>query len=52
MLSSPGATSQSSMLDFLWGVQDSHGGAKARDSSQWPHSPLAARTREGMSCLA
>lgn len=44
--------SQSSMLDFLWGVQDSLGGAKSRDSSRRSHSPLAAQIREGMSCLA
>jgi len=52
MLSTLGATSQSSMLDFLWGVQDRLGGAKARDFSRLPHSPLASRTREGMECLA
>lgn len=44
--------SKSSMLDFLWGVQDSLGGAKSRDSSRLSHSPLAAKIRGGMSCLA
>lgn len=43
---------ESSMLDSLWGVQDSLGGAKYRDSSRLPHSPLAALIRGGMSCLA
>lgn len=43
---------ESSMLDSLWGVQDSLGGAKARDSSRRLHSPLAAKPGEGMSCLA
>lgn len=43
---------ESSMLDSLWGVQDRLGGAKTRDSSRLPHSPLASTTREGMACLA
>lgn len=43
---------ESSMLDSLWGVQDSLGGAKSRDSSRLSHSPLAAQIRGGMSCLA
>jgi hypothetical protein len=43
--------SQSSMLDFLWGVQDSLGGAKARDFSRRPHSPLIAQLHEDTSCL-
>ncbi|GHD68878.1 hypothetical protein GCM10007164_11120 [Luteimonas padinae] len=43
---------ESSMLDSLWGVQDSLGGAKTRDSSRRFHSPLAEQTRGGMSCLA
>jgi|GEM_PF-3472597 len=43
---------ESSMLDSLWGVQDSLGGAKSRDSSRLSHSPLAAKIRGGMSCLA
>ncbi len=42
---------QSSMLDFLWGVQDSLGGAKARDFSRRPHSPLIAQLHEDRSCL-
>ena len=58
MLNAPGApkkfstlSSKSSMLDFLWGVQDSLGGAKARDSSPRPHSPLIAQLYEDTSCL-
>lgn len=43
---------ESSMLDSLRGVQDSLGGAKARDSSRRLYSPLAAKPGEGMSCLA
>ena len=35
----------------LWGVQDSLGGAKARDFSRRPHSPLIAQLHEDMSCL-
>ena len=58
MLNAPGApqkfstlNSKSSMLDFLWGVQDSLGGAKARDSSRRPHSPPISQSREGTPCL-
>jgi len=51
MLSTLGATSQSSMLDFLRGVQDSLGGAKTRDSSRRPHSPLTAQMHEDIPCL-
>ena len=58
MLNAPGApqkfstlNSKSSMLDFLWGVQDSLGGAKTRDSSRRPHSPLMSQSHEGTSCL-
>ena len=58
MLNAPGAlqkfstlNSKSSMLDFLWGVQDSLGGAKARDFSRRPHSPLIAQLHEDTSCL-
>lgn len=57
MLSSLGATSQfstlnfqSSMLDFLWGVQDSLGGAKTRDFSRGPHSPLTTQLHEDIPC--
>ena len=35
----------------LWGVQDSLGGAKARDSSPRPLSPLIAQLHEDTSCL-
>ena len=42
---------ESSMLDSLWGVQDSLGGAKARDSSRRPHSPPISQSREGTPCL-
>ncbi len=59
MLNAPGApqkfstlNSKSSMLDFLWGVQDSLGGAKTRDSFPRLHSPLAEQAHGGMSCLA
>ena len=58
MLNAPGApkkfstlSSKSSMLDFLWGVQDSLGGAKARDFSRQPHSPLMPQSHEDSSCL-
>ncbi len=58
MLNAPGApqkfstlNSKSSMLDFLWGVQDSLGGAKARDSARHPHSPLMSQPHEDTSCL-
>jgi|GEM_PF-2749194 len=43
--------SKSSMLDFLWGVQDSLGGAKARDFSRRPHSPLLSQLHEDAPCL-
>lgn len=36
----------------LCGVQDSLGGAKARDSSRPPHSPPVSQLREGASCPA
>lgn len=42
---------ESSMLDSLWGVQDSLGGAKTRDSSRLPHSPLTAQMHEDIPCL-
>ena len=35
----------------LWGVQDSLGGAKARDFSRQPHSPLMPQSHEDSSCL-
>ena len=57
MLNAPGApqkfstlNSKSSMLDFLWGVQDSLGGAKARDFSRMPHSPHVQHLHGGMPC--
>lgn len=57
MLNAPGApqkfstlNSKSSMLDFLWGVQDSLGGAKTRDSSRRPHSPLTTQLHEDIPC--
>lgn len=43
--------SKSSMLDFLWGVQDRESCAIPRDSSRQPHSPHAPRPHEGQSCL-
>lgn len=43
--------SKSSMLDFLWGVQDSLGGAKARDFSRHSHSPLVLQLHEDAPCL-
>ncbi len=59
MLNAPGApqkfstlNSKSSMLDFLWGVQDSLGGAKARDFSRMPHSPPVQQLHGGTSCPA
>lgn len=52
MLSSPGATSQSSMLDFLWGVQDRDRIHDPRDFSRRPHSPLITLVSEGTSCPA
>ena len=59
MLNAPGApkkfstlSSKSSMLDFLWGVQDSLGGAKARDFSRPPHSPPISQLHGGASCPA
>jgi hypothetical protein len=58
MLSVPGASqksstlnSKSSMLDFVWGVQDSLGGAKTRDSSRRTHSPPTAQMHEDIPCL-
>ncbi len=57
MLSSPKTpqfstlNSQSSMLDFLWGVQDSLGGAKSRDYSRRLHSPLPSLPHEDVTCL-
>lgn len=36
----------------LWGVQDSLGGAKARDSSRLPHSPPIQHLHGGTSCPA
>lgn len=43
--------SKSSMLDFLWGVQDRESCAIPRDSSRAPHSPHAPRLHEGQTCL-
>lgn len=43
--------SQSSMLDFLWGVQDRESCAIPRDFSRQPHSPHAPRLHEGQTCL-
>ena len=34
----------------LWGVQDSLGGAKAREFSRMPHSPQVQHLHGGMSC--
>lgn len=34
----------------LWGVQDSLGGAKTRDSSRRPHSPLTTQLHEDIPC--
>lgn len=42
---------QSSMLDFLWGVQDRESCAIPRDSFRHPHSPHAPRLHEGQTCL-
>lgn len=36
----------------LWGVQDSLGGAKARDFSRPPHSPPISQLHGGASCPA
>lgn len=43
--------SKSSMLDFLWGVQDRESCAISRDSSRHPHSQHALRLHEGRTCL-
>lgn len=58
MLNAPGApqkfstlNSKSSMLDFLWGVQDRESCAIPRDSSRHPHSPHAPRLHESQTCL-
>lgn len=39
------------MPNFLWGVQDSLGGAKARDFSRCPYSPLVSQLHEDATCL-
>lgn len=39
------------MPNFLWGVQDSLGGAKARDFSRRSHSPLVSQLHEEAACL-
>lgn len=36
----------------LWGVQDSLGGAKARDFSRMPHTPPVQQLHGGTSCPA
>lgn len=43
--------SKSSMLDFLWGVQDRGAHAFPRDSTLHAHSPHALPLHEDQECL-